>query len=67
MAVIDAAGRLVDGLAEDPLPAGTHDLVWEGMDHRAHPAPPGVSDVRRQRCGAWDGGRSAARSIAVLR
>jgi hypothetical protein len=38
----DLSGRLVRGLLDEPLPAGTQGATWDGSDARGRRLPPGV-------------------------
>lgn len=40
--VFDVRGQFVRELVSGPLPAGTHELVWDGRDGRGRPAASGV-------------------------
>jgi flagellar hook assembly protein FlgD len=40
--VFDATGRLVRTLVSSTLPAGPHNVVWEGADEAGRPAPAGL-------------------------
>jgi hypothetical protein len=40
--IYDAAGRLVRSLANEPLPAGSHERRWNGVDSRGAPVSSGV-------------------------
>ncbi len=40
--VLDARGRVVRTLADGHLPAGSHDLVWDGADLQGRPVPSGL-------------------------
>jgi hypothetical protein len=44
--VVDAAGRRVRTLIEATLPAGSHEIGWDGQDERSRPTPPGVYFAR---------------------
>lgn len=46
LAIHDAAGRLVRALLETDLPAGPHDVVWDGKDGRGMDAASGAYFVR---------------------
>ncbi len=46
VAVIDAAGRKVRGLASGAFTAGAHELVWDGRDAAGRITAPGVYFVR---------------------
>ncbi len=40
--VLDVLGRHVRSLANTALPAGTHELVWDGRDGKGFPVPSGT-------------------------
>ncbi len=44
--VVDAAGRRVATVAEATLPAGRHELTWNGLTDDGRPAPSGVYFAR---------------------
>lgn len=58
----DVAGRAVRTLDAGVLPAGTHDLAWDGRDFAGAPVAPGIYLAR---LGA--GGADAVTRIVVLR
>lgn len=49
--VVDVSGRLVRELAHTTLPAGRHDLTWDGRDRHGLPAAPGIYFVRGHAAG----------------
>lgn len=51
LAVYDVGGRLVRVLDAGDRAAGTHDVVWDGLDDAARPAPSGVYFVWLQTAG----------------
>jgi len=44
--VLDASGRSVRRLFSNPLPAGTHQMQWDGLDDQGHPLPSGLYLLR---------------------
>ena len=44
--IVDAAGRLVRDLLRESLPAGAHEIRWDGMNMDGRPAPSGLFFVR---------------------
>ena len=44
--VVDAAGRLVRDLRHEWLPAGTHEIRWDGADAGGRPVPTGLFFVQ---------------------
>ncbi|MEZ4648322.1 MAG: choice-of-anchor I family protein [Candidatus Eisenbacteria bacterium] len=46
LAIYDASGRLVRGLASDAFLAGTHSVEWNGLDDAGQVAPAGVYYAR---------------------
>ncbi len=42
LTLYDVTGREVRALAKGAYPAGRHDVAWDGLDQRGHPAAPGV-------------------------
>ncbi len=46
LAVYDAAGRRIRVLADETMPAGSHDLVWDGRGDDGRLVPSGVYFVR---------------------
>ena len=46
--VHDLRGALVRNLADGDLPAGVHQLRWDGLDQSGRPAPAGVYFVRAE-------------------
>jgi flagellar hook assembly protein FlgD len=59
--VYDAAGRRVRGLCDQLLPAGSHDLPWDGRDDAGVRVEAGVYWVRL----ALAGGEGAHRLVLV--
>ena len=60
--IYDIAGRLVRVLADGPLEAGVHDVLWDGKDERGAPVASGV-----YMCRVEAPGLDATRKLAVLR
>jgi hypothetical protein len=46
LGVADVTGRVVRNLVDGDLPAGSHEVAWDGRDDRQMPAPPGWYAVR---------------------
>ena len=46
--VFDAAGRRVRTLVDTSMPAGVHDVAWDGFDHRGNRVASGVYFYRLQ-------------------
>jgi len=42
LSVLDLEGRVVRSLIDEPLPAGRHDVIWDGADGGGHPQPAGI-------------------------
>ncbi len=49
--VYDVSGRVIRILLEDPLPAGFHEILWDGRDGRGRPAPSGIYLLRLEGTG----------------
>jgi hypothetical protein len=62
LAIYDVGGRLVRGLLDAPLPAGTHPLAWDTADDRGAPVASGLYFVRLEVAGV-----RLVRRLAVLR
>ncbi|HVP37683.1 MAG TPA: FlgD immunoglobulin-like domain containing protein, partial [Candidatus Saccharimonadales bacterium] len=62
MEVTDVAGRRIRVLADEPMSAGSHELVWDGRDESGAAAGVGV-----YLCWARDAGSSSLRKVVVLR
>ena len=62
VAVFDARGRLVTRLFRGQLPAGSHDLVWQGTNAGGRSVVSGVYFVRLE-----SGGRAVSRHLALVR
>ena len=60
--IFDLTGRLVRTLHDDPLPAGRHDLVWDGRADGGERLPCGVYLVR-----ARAGNETIRRQLVLLR
>ncbi|MFN8180038.1 MAG: FlgD immunoglobulin-like domain containing protein [bacterium] len=60
--VVDVAGRMVRGLLDRSLPAGAHDVSWDGRDAGGRVAAPGIYFVR-----LTAGNVAETRKIAHLR
>lgn len=65
LTIHDVAGRVVRTLDPGPLPAGTHDVRWDGRDEAGARVAPGVYLARLVSGGAG-GGRAAAARVVVL-
>ncbi len=61
--VEDVAGRRVATLIDGKLPAGRHEIIWDGRLKSGEAAPPGVYFYRL----IVDGKRSTARRLVLLR
>ncbi len=46
LSIYDAAGRRVDRLIDEALPAGRHNLRWHGVDMRGRRIPSGTYFIR---------------------
>ena len=44
--LFDCSGRLVTSLVDEPLPAGSHETVWDGRDAGGRPVASGVYFAR---------------------
>lgn len=63
LAVFDVAGRLIRHLHDGrSLPAGPHEVTWEGLDQGGHAVAPGVYYYRIE-----SGARSVTRRMLLLR
>ena len=60
--VLDAGGRVVRSLGESRLPAGEHDLTWDGTDDRGRALTNGVYFLR-----VWADGAAVTSKVALLR
>jgi hypothetical protein len=63
VAVFDASGRLVRGLASGVFPAGIRSVTWDGRNDRGERASAGVYFVRL----AWGGQPRESARITILR
>jgi hypothetical protein len=54
--IYDATGRLVRTLADAPMTAGVHTIVWNGLDDAGHPSESGVY-FYRLKAGAFEQSR----------
>jgi hypothetical protein len=54
--VYDVGGRLLRTLVRGTMPAGRHDVTWDGVDERGRRAPAGVY-LYRLRAGDFEAGR----------
>jgi hypothetical protein len=62
LAIFDSGGRLVRRLDARTLPAGIHELVWDGRDENARAVGSGVYFARFR-----SGDHSDSRPIVVMR
>ncbi|MBK8167779.1 MAG: T9SS type A sorting domain-containing protein [bacterium] len=62
VSVVDAAGRQVATLLQQPLDAGRHQVEWDGLDDAGRAAPSGIYLIRVE-----GGGAAAATKVALLR
>jgi trimeric autotransporter adhesin len=62
LTVFDLAGRRVRSLADGVLPAGRHEIAWDGADNAGRTTPPGLYFYRLE-----TGGRSLTRRIVRMR
>jgi DNA-binding beta-propeller fold protein YncE len=62
LSIYDAAGRRVRELVREELPAGGHEIVWNGRDDRGLPAVSGIYFARLRH-----GGNSAALKLVLIR
>jgi hypothetical protein len=62
LALFDATGRLVRQLATGRLPAGDHEITWDGRDRRGRPVAGG-----RYYCRLTAGGAQLARGLTLVR
>jgi hypothetical protein len=60
--VFDIAGRLVRSVARETLPAGHHEIAWNGADNSGHPVVAGVY-FYRLRAGTFE----ATRRLVIIR
>jgi hypothetical protein len=63
VAVFDASGRLVRGLASGVFPAGIRTVTWDGRDDRGESASAGVYFVRL----AWSGQPRGSARVTLVR
>ena len=61
LTLFDVAGRKVRSLAAATLPAGAHDVVWDGRDDRGHSVGSGVYFYRLEA-----GSRILSRKMTLL-
>ncbi|MFN8178941.1 MAG: FG-GAP-like repeat-containing protein [bacterium] len=57
LAVFDAAGRCVRTLAQEPRPAGAHEVLWDGRDATGRVVGPGVYFYRLEAVGRSETGK----------
>ncbi|MCK4306070.1 MAG: T9SS type A sorting domain-containing protein [Candidatus Eisenbacteria sp.] len=62
LAIFDATGRLVTTLLRGSLPAGRHQMVWDGRNSKGHEVSSGVYHVRLR-----SGNLAATTRVVLLR
>ncbi|MGE5178804.1 MAG: FlgD immunoglobulin-like domain containing protein [Bacteroidota bacterium] len=61
LAIFDSRGRRLRVLVHEELPAGEHEVRWDGLDAQGHMAASGIYFVR------LDAARALVRRVAILR
>ncbi|MCA9759496.1 MAG: hypothetical protein KDA27_27120, partial [Candidatus Eisenbacteria bacterium] len=62
LTVFDVAGRRVRSLVQGELEAGSHEVIWDGLDEAGHPLSSGIYWTQLQA-----NGRSFSKKATVLR
>jgi flagellar hook assembly protein FlgD len=62
LAIFDVGGRRVRTLEQRPLPAGTHDVLWDGRTEAGSIAPSGIYS-----CVLWSEGARVTRRLVITR